>query len=79
MSLLLITFLTLYFESSGTTGGCGDGKLNRSRRATGYKGGDQCLSKYGGVELSYTMGSKTVYQFDLCDPLWKTPSKLEWI
>ena len=69
MSLLIIAFLTLYFESPGTTGGGRDGELNRPRRAKGYqkyKGGDQCLSRYGGVELSYTMGSKTVYQFDLC-------------
>ena len=66
VSLLIITFLTLYFESPGTTGGGGDGELSRPRRAKGYKGGDQCLSRCGGVELSYTMGSKTVYQFDLC-------------
>ena len=76
MSLLLITFLTLYFESPGTMGGGGDEKLNHSRQAKGYKGGDQCLSRYGGVELSYTMGSKTVYQFDLCSviPCGKHPA-----
>ncbi|KAK0143623.1 hypothetical protein N1851_018253 [Merluccius polli] len=43
---------------------------NRSRRSmpTQYsKHKDPNLLKYGGIELNYTLGSTTTYQFDLCN------------
>ncbi|KAK0149007.1 Endogenous retrovirus group V member 2 Env polyprotein [Merluccius polli] len=44
--------------------------LNRSRRSlpTQYsKHKDPNLLTYGGIELNYTLGSTTTYQFDLCN------------
>ncbi|XP_037400183.1 1-phosphatidylinositol 4,5-bisphosphate phosphodiesterase delta-3-A-like [Pygocentrus nattereri] len=28
---------------------------------------DRCISRYGGIELDYTLGSSTAWTFDLCD------------
>uniref|UniRef100_A0A8C4HL82 Uncharacterized protein n=1 Tax=Dicentrarchus labrax TaxID=13489 RepID=A0A8C4HL82_DICLA len=56
--------------------------LNRSRRSLPVqydKHKDKCLARYGGIELNYTLGSISTYQFDLCNVINCGGRNEEWI
>ncbi len=39
---------------------------------------DKCLTQYGGIELNYTLGSITTFQFDLCNVINCGKSQSAW-
>lgn len=58
--------------------------LNRTRRsvsttkASSTQSWDPGLNEYGGVELNYTIGTNTTFQFDLCSIIKCGSTHLSW-
>lgn len=50
----------------------------RGKRATPQDHSDQCLQKYGGIELNYTKGSSSAFQFDLCNVISCGGNDVSW-
>ena len=49
-------------------GGTGPTQNARKKRhVTAGFSGDQCIRSFDGLELKYTLGTHTAYQFELCD------------